>query len=124
MVRAAGLILLGIVAALAWLLVWAIALRRLHMQVSGKTPDERRTRLLEIGKLRYVVVFGILGNGVALGLAAAVAVIATRGASDWREAVALLAVVAVFAGGFNGWRRWSLEFQRPAPFPPGHPPAR
>jgi len=51
-----------------------------------RTPEERavqKQRILQMGKLRYIFLFGVLGSGFGLGLGIAIALMMQRHSADW-----------------------------------------
>jgi hypothetical protein len=125
-------VLVGVVVAFAWAALWAVALRSFGLPVLMRTPEEcatRKQRILQLGKLRYVALFGVLGNGVAFGLAVAIAItldtrMVTRGPFNvWRGAV-IFGAMAVLGGCFHGLRSWYQLFRTEVLFPPAYPPMK
>jgi hypothetical protein len=59
---------------LAWMAIWAYCLHLFGFAFSAvftRSPEDRasrRERLKQMGKLRYILMFGVLGYGLALGL--------------------------------------------------------
>jgi hypothetical protein len=68
-------IAVGVAVYIAWIALWVLARRAFGIPVLKRTSEEpgARRRILQMGKLRYILIFGVLGNGFALGLAIAVA---------------------------------------------------
>ena len=122
--RDAGSILVGIAVGLAWLVLWDRLLLGggVHL-LQGKAEDRarRRERLKEMGNLRYVLVFGVLGYGFAFGLALTVADYIGRNALGWTGELSKFVFLAVGVGLFHGFRTWG-EIRDPVPFPPNYPP--
>jgi hypothetical protein len=119
--RAFVAILAGVAVAFAWLTVWAFTLRALGVPVfDGKLEDRasKRERMKQIGKLRYVFMFGVLGSGLAFGGAVAAAELLTHGSHDWNSGGGILLLASVLLGWFNGARGWRETFRDPVPFPP------
>jgi len=125
-------IVLGVAVAFAWMAVWVVALRAFGIQVWMPTPESRsakRLRILQMGKLRYILIFGVLGYGVAYGLGLAVATtIDTRmtghGHAAWGRAGAIFTAVSLLGACFHGWRNWNYLFRAEVPFPPVYPPLK
>jgi hypothetical protein len=69
-----------------------------------------------MGKLRYILIFGVLGNGFAFGLAIAVA----TGASFCKlgRAAAIFGAVSLLGECFHGVRTWNHFFHTEVSFPP------
>ena len=121
-------VIAGVAVAVAWVALWAICLRAFGIPVLKRSPEERaarRERILAMGKLRYVLIFGVLGNGLGFGLGIVVAnIVATPHFSDWIRAATQLALSMVFFGLWNGVATWNQSFRGEVPFPPHYPPQR
>jgi len=77
-----------------------------------------------MGKLRYVLIFGILGTGLGFGLAMVVANnIGMQHFSGWRAAIQL-AFWMIFYGSWHGVATWNRSFRGEVPFPPHYPPQK
>jgi len=75
-----------------------------------------------MGKFRYILIFGVLGNGLALGLGTTIALMMSLGHYDWRLAITILGTISLIAGLMNGARTWNELLRVEAPFPlPYHP---
>lgn len=64
-------IVVGVAVAFAWMAVWALALRAFGVPLLMRTPEERnasKQHIFQIGKLRYILIFGVLGSGFGYGL--------------------------------------------------------
>jgi len=77
-----------------------------------------------MGKLRYILVFGVFGFGLAGGLGITVADLLSLDFRGWTSALGKLAMFAVLLGWFQGARTWSEAFRDPVPFPPDYPPPK
>ncbi len=75
-----------------------------------------------MGKLRYILVFGVLGFGLAFGLAIAAADFLTHNSHSWVFAIGKIAFSSALFGWFIGSRNWSAAFREPVPFPPNYAP--
>ena len=116
----------GAAVALAWVALWAMALRALGIWATARTPEERaarKERFQRMGKLRYVVLFGVMGQGIGLGLGMAVAMSLKHG-FDWASAAVMVGAMALLFGSFQGLRNWNEQFRKEVPFPPIYPPAK
>jgi len=125
-VKDIGSIVVGIAVGLAWLVLWGYFLGALGFPLlrrKGEDQNCRRERLKRMGKTRYVLLFGVLGSGLAFGLAMTVADYAWRDPLQWFYELSKLVFLSVVFGLFQGLRNWS-EFRDPVPFPPEYPPAR
>lgn len=119
----------GVAIAFAWMAVWALALHALGVPVLMRTPEERnarKQRILQMGKLRYVLIFGVLGSGVGYGLAISIAlmVMVSRGHYDWGYGATIFGAISLALGLMNGIRGWNELFRVETPFPPHYPPAK
>jgi hypothetical protein len=113
-----------VLSALVWMGIWALVLRAFGIPVLMRTPEERtarKQRILHMGKLRYILIFGVLGSGIGLGLGIAMAFMTAHISANWREAVVTFAAVSVLGGCFNGMKAWSQPFRTEVPFPPIYP---
>jgi hypothetical protein len=116
----------GIAVAFAWLAVWALVLRAFGLAFFPRQAQDRagrRERIKQMGKLRYVLIFGVLGSGLAFGLALTTADFLTNGSFRWTSGIVKLVFLAVLFGWFQGAWTWS-EFRDPVPFPPEYPPPK
>jgi hypothetical protein len=115
---------LALFANLAWLAIWGAVLRAFGIFVLQKSPEQRtaaRERILRLGKLRYILIFGILGYGFAFALALDVAEMA-REFTGWVSAIIMLIVFALPLGSWMGVRMWNESYRGEVPFPPHFPP--
>jgi len=118
----------GLAAALAWLAIWECVLRAFGISFffRRKTEDRasRRERIKRLGKLKYILVFGVFGSGPAFGLAVTMPDILkgdSHGSIYW---IGELVMFAVLFGWLQAARTWGENFRDPVPFPPIYPPAR
>jgi hypothetical protein len=115
----------GVAVAFGWLALWGIFLRACGIPALKRSPEERaarKERIVAMGKLRYVIIFGILGKGMGFGLAMVVANnIGMQHFSGWRAATQL-AVWMIFYGLWYGVATWNQSFRGEVPFPPHYPP--
>ena len=115
----------GVAVAVTWMAVWALLLRAFGFPILCKSSEERATRkerILAMGKWRYVLTFGVLGMGFALGLGNVVASIMEGSHFSWMPAGIQLALWMVFCGLWNGVMKWNQTFRAEVPFPPSYPP--
>jgi hypothetical protein len=113
----------GIAIALVWLAVWMVTLRAFGILVFSRTPEERafrRERLLRLGKLRYILIFGVFGYGFAFAAGIAVAGLIGHDSTGWAGAAAKVVLLSLLGGWFQGARTWNETFRSPAPFPPDY----
>ena len=114
----------GTAVGLAWLAIWAYSLRAFGIAVFSRKAEDRATRrerIRKMGKLRYILVFGVLGFGLAFGLAITVPDFISRDSFKWAYELPTLVFLSIVCGWFQGVRNWS-EFRDPVPFPPIYPP--
>jgi|SRR5690348_8841963 heme A synthase len=119
-------ITVGAAAALGWFVIWTVALRAFDIRVLTRTPEERasrRERILRMGKGRYILIFGLLGFGLAMGLWMAVISLVEQQSPDWVGAAIRLVLWTVIFGWWHGARGWNQSFRAEIPFPP-HLPAQ
>jgi len=77
-----------------------------------------------MGKLWYIMMFGVLGFGLALGLGITTADLLAGESHGWVALVGKLVLLSVLGGWFQGARTWSESFRDPVPFPPNYPPLK
>jgi hypothetical protein len=107
--------------------VWALMLRAVGIPVLMRSPEERaarKQRILQMGKLRYILVFGVLGSGFGFGLGIASATMMTHDSVNLGRAAAIFGAVSLLGGCFNGMRGWNQLFHAEVPFPPVYPPLK
>ena len=120
-------IVLGIAVGFTWLAIWAYSLHIFGIATFWRQAQDqasRRRRIKRMGKPRYILIFGVLGSGLAFGLG-----ITTAGLLDDRSrgvvfTIAKLVFSSVLFGWFQGARTWSEAFRDPVPFPPNYPPLK
>ena len=116
----------GVAVAFAWLRLWAITLRAFGIPVLKRSPEERaarKERILAMGKLRYALIFGVLGSGLGFGLGIVVAsVVGTPHFSGWIRAATQLVLSMLLFGLWHGVETWNQSFRGEVPFPPYYPP--
>jgi 4-amino-4-deoxy-L-arabinose transferase-like glycosyltransferase len=120
-------IIAGIAVGLSWLAIWAYVLHAFGIALFQRKAEDRasrRERIKQMGKLRYILMFGVLGSGLAFGLALLTADFLSRDSFRWTFEVAKLLFLTVLFGGFQGARSWSETFRDPVAFPPNYPPAK
>jgi len=120
-------IVVGVAIAFAWMAVWALALRAVGVPVLMRTPEERnarKQRILQMGKLRYILIFGVLGSGFGYGLGISIALMVSRGRYSWGYAATMFGAISVVAGLMNGIRSWNQLFHVETPFPPHYPTSK
>ena len=119
------MILAGMFAGVAWVVFWDYLLRAhnipfLHRKREDR--DRRRERLKQLGKLKYFVLFGVLGYGFAFALAMTVAN-GIRHAFSWTSELLELPFLAVLFGLIYFFQHWD-EIRGPVPFPPNYQPPK
>jgi hypothetical protein len=118
-----GAIVDGIGVGLVWLILWGFVLRVIgipFLQRSAEDGASRRERLKRLGKVRYVLLFGILRFGLAFGLAIMAADLLERDSFKWGYELPKLAFLSIVFGLFQGVRNWSQAFCDPVPLPPNY----
>src|SRR5438309_11589476 len=125
--REIAVVIAGIALAFAWLAIWA---GFLHIHIFGFSPfrrkiedrASRRQRLKRLGKLRYILTFGVLGPGFAFGLAMITTNVLGSLSRGWVSESIKFAFYAVFFGLAQGFTGWRIEVSDPVPFPRDYPP--
>jgi hypothetical protein len=120
-------IVAGLGVALAWIAIWTFSLRLFGIAAFGRKAEDRvgrRERIKKMGKLRYILVFGMLGFGVAFGLGSTVADFLDHSSNHWVEACGKFVFFSLLFGWFHGARTWSEAFRDPVPFPPNYLPPK
>jgi hypothetical protein len=117
-------VLCGVAVTVIWLAIWAAALRAFGILVLSRIPEERthrRERLSRMGKLRYILIFGVFGNGLGLGLGITTASLMEHvGHNSWGASVAKVVLLSLLGGWFNGARTWNEAVRNPVRFPPDY----
>jgi hypothetical protein len=114
-------IALGVAITIAWMIVWAAALRAFGIPALTPTTEGRairRQRILQMGKVRYVLIFGVLGSGVGLGLGMVTAIVMTDHPPHWGKSVAIFGTASLVIGLLNSVRTWNENYRDEVPFPP------
>jgi hypothetical protein len=78
----------GMAVALAWIAIWTLSLRVFGIAAFGRKAEDRvgrRERIKRMGKLRYILIFGMLGFGPAFGLGVTAADFLDHGSQGWIE---------------------------------------
>ena len=99
-------------------------MRVLGVPASMRTSEEstiEKQRILQMGKARYILLFGVLGGGLGNGLGLAVALMVAHLAISLGEAAAICVALTLLGGAFNGMRAWNRLFAAEVPFPPPYP---
>jgi hypothetical protein len=112
---------------LAWLAIWSYSLHVFGIAAFNRQAEDRasrRERIRQMGRLRYILVFGVLGSGLAFGLAITTGDLLEQPSHGWVSAIAKLVFSSVFFGCFYGAMTWSESFRDPVPFPPNYPPPK
>jgi hypothetical protein len=119
-VRSLAPIIAGVAVGLAWLTLWVFLLRAFGLDQKGEDSASRQKRLKQLGKGRYIALFGLLGPGLAFGLAMTTADVVRRGSSSWSYELLRLVFLSFFFGVFQGWWNWRRFFRDTVPFPPDY----
>ena len=113
------LIIAGVTAFALWILLWLLLLRTFGPQplLWKLSKVERRKRMMRMGKLRYLFVYGVFGPGTAWALAMTIFITFDR-PHDWYAHCVVLVPSALLLGMFIGIRNWRRTFWEPVPYPP------
>ena len=125
LVRKLGSIIAGSAVGLAWLTIWSYLFRARGfspLQRKEEDRDKRRELMKQMGKLTYILIFGVLGYGLACGLALTTCDYLWQNEFRWTFALYKLVFSTLLFGCWQGIRSWSQAF--PVPFPPNYPPAK
>ncbi len=120
----------AIAIALAWMAIWAYCLHLFGIAFSAvfmRQPEDRarrRERIKRMGKLRYILIYGVLGFGVAMGLAITTIDLLAQQSHGWIAVVEKFVLLSVLGGWFQGAWTWSENFRDPVAFPPNYPPPK
>ena len=120
-------IVAGIAVGLVWLAIWAFSLRAFGIAAFSRQAEDRvrrRERIKQMGKLWYIVSFGLVGYGLAFGLAITVAGFLDHDSHGFGFTIGKLLLLSVIFGCFHGVRTWGEAFRDPVPFPPVYPPPK
>lgn len=113
-----------LVVASAWTAMCVLVMRAFGISSWTLTPAQQATRkqsFLQLGRWRYVLIFGILCHGFAMGFGIATA-IAIMSGTHRSTAVVIFGTIAVFTSCMSGIRTWNELFRTEVPFPPLYPP--
>ena len=122
--RELAVVIAGLAFSFAWFAIWAGFLHIFGLSpFRRKTEDRasRRQRLRRLGKLRYILTFGLLGPGFAFGLAIITMDFLGSLSRGWVSESIKFAFNAVFFGLFQGFVGWRNEVRDPVPFSPDYP---
>jgi len=116
-------VVIGSAVALGWLAIWIAALRLLAIRTLSLrwTPEARAARrehIVRMGKARHILLFGMLGYGLAMGLATTTALALAGAAGSWPGATFNLVFWIVVGGWCYGIISWNNSFRGATPFPP------
>lgn len=117
----------AVAVAIAWISVWALVLRAFGSPALTRSPEgrlARKERIIAMGKSRYVLIFGVLGNGLGLGLGNVVADTTGRHHFTAGRAATQLVIWMVVFGLWHGVATWNQSFRGEVPFPPYYPPQK
>ena len=120
-------IVAGIAVGLAWLAIWALSLRAFGIAAFSPQAEDRvrrRERIKQMGKLWYILIFGVVGYGLAFGLAITAAGFLDHDSHGLGFSIGKLVFSSVLFGCFHGVMTWSESFRDPVPFPPVYPPPK
>jgi hypothetical protein len=114
-------IIVAVAVTAVWMAIWALALRMFGHHVLNPSLEEtvaERERQKRMGKLRYILAFGVCGYGLALGLGFAAADLVDNNHHGWGFAISKVTLIALLAGWFYGASNWNRSVRGPVPFPP------
>lgn len=112
---------LGVFAGYLWLLVWGAVLRTPLIIWFKRTPEKRalrQQRFIRMGRLRDVLLVGVLGSGFAFALGMTIAGIVDDGAASWGRTIEKFIFLALAFGCFQGSINWDTHFRNEVSFPP------
>jgi hypothetical protein len=115
----------GIAMILCWIAIWNRVLRGFGVALFGRTPEERsarRERIIRMGKFRYIVIHGVLGFGLAFGIAMVSRDVFGGDSPKFIAALWKLLATSVLFGWLHGTTTWNESFSDKDPFPPRYPP--
>ena len=113
-------IVAGIAIGLAWLAIWALSLRAFGIAVFSRQAEDRvrrQERIKQMGKLWYILIFGVVGYGLAFGLAITAADLLDHDSHDLGFSIGKLVFLSVLFGCFHGVRTWGEAFRDPSSVP-------
>ncbi len=116
-------IIVGVAVGLAWLAIWAFSVRAFGIAVFSRQAEDRirkRKRIKQMGKLRYILIYGVLGFGITFGLAITAADFIGHISHGWVAEIGKFVFLSAIFGWFQGARTWSEAFRDPVPFPPNY----
>ena len=118
----------GIAVAIAWSTMWKSLLGLPMTFFRRKEKDRIRTRekLMRMGQLRYILTVGVLGSGLASGLAVVTFdLLLDRSPHDWHYEAVKFVLMSLSFGLFSGGTSWDASFREtrpPSPLGPPTPP--
>ena len=125
--REVGSIVVGVAVGLAWMAIWTRLLQAFGIapiQRKVENDGSRRERLKLLGKLKYVLIFGMLGSGFAFGLAMITIDLVNHRSDGWLSELIKFVFLAVCFGVFQSLWGWHRVFRDPVPFPTNYPPSK
>jgi hypothetical protein len=117
----------GIAVGLLWLAIWSgllHVLRIVPIRLKLEDASTRRERLKRLGKPKYILIVGVLGSGLAFGLAMITIDLLGGHYYGWPRELIKLLFLSVLIGLSQGFWGWHNAFREPVPFPPDYPPAK
>ena len=116
-------IVAGIAVGLAWLAIWALSVRAAFSR-QAEDRVRRRERIKQMGKLWYILIFGVVGYGLAFGLVITAFGFLDHDSRGLGFSIGKVVFLSVLFGCFHGVRTWGEAFRDPVPFPPVYPPPK
>ena len=125
--REVGFVVVGVAVALVWIPIWFGLLHVFGMAPPKKKMEDchtRRERLKRLGKLKYILTYGVLGPGLSFGLGMTAVDLGGNRFRGWPFEFFKFFFCTLCFGLFLGFSRWRRTFSDPVPFPPNYPPAK
>ncbi len=102
----------------SWMALWILVLRAVGIRSFSADKDERREHMKRLGRPLYFLLYGVLGWGLAFGLALTVPDVIRGHYLGWVPEIAKLSFVSIAFGLSNAARSWSATFREPVQYPP------
>lgn len=125
--REVAIVISGIAVGLVWVAIWSGLLRLFDVALVSRKVEgslRRRELLRSLGKLKYILIFGVFGPGLGFGLTMMTIDLASHRSTGWVPELTKLIFVTACFGLWQGFSAWHKAFRDPVPFPPDYPPAK